>query len=41
MRIPVVLSIRGTQHYPDQEPEIIELVTDGVMVPRSNGWDIS
>lgn len=41
MRIPVVLSLRGTQHYPDQEPEVIELMTDGVMVRRSNGWDIS
>lgn len=41
MRIPVVLSLRGTQYYPDQEPETIELVTDGVMVPRSSGWDIS
>lgn len=41
MRIPVVLSLRGTQRYPDQDPEVIELVTDGVMVRRSNGWDIS
>ena len=41
MRIPVVLSLRGTQSYPDQEPEVIELVTDGVMVKRSTGWDIS
>ena len=41
MRIPVVLTLRGTQHYPDQEPDVIELVTDGVMVRRTNGWDIS
>ena len=37
----VVLSIRGTQKYPDQEPEVIELVTEGTMVFRDGGWDIS
>ena len=41
MRIPVVLSLRGTQRYQDQDPDVIELVTDGVMVRRTNGWDIS
>ena len=37
----VVLSIRGTQKYPDQEPEIIELVTEGTMEFKDGGWDIS
>ena len=37
----VVLSIRGTQKYPDQDPEVIELVTEGTMVFRDGGWDIS
>ncbi len=41
MKQAVVLSIRGQQHYPDQEPEIIELVTDGTMEFRKGGWDIS
>lgn len=37
----VLLSIRGRQSYEDQEPEVIELVTEGTMVFRSGGWDIS
>ena len=37
----VVLSIRGTQKYPEQEPEVIELVTEGTMEFRDGGWDIS
>ena len=37
----VVLSIRGTQKYPDQEPEIIELVTEGTMEFVDGGWDIT
>ena len=36
----VVLSIRGRQAYRDQEPEIIELTTEGEMEFRSGGWDI-
>ena len=40
MKRDVVLSIRGRQTYADQEPEIIELVTDGTMEFRNNGWDI-
>lgn len=40
MKIPVMLSIRGTQHYLDQDPEVIELITDGTMESRENGWDI-
>lgn len=36
----VVLSIRGRQTYADQEPEIIELTTEGTMEFRDGGWDI-
>ena len=36
----VILSIRGKQSYPGQEPEIIELVTEGTMAAVPNGWDI-
>ena len=41
MKRSVVLSIRGTQRYEDQEPEVIELVTEGTMEFRDGGWDIS
>jgi len=41
MKQEVVLSIRGRQRYEDQEPEIIELVTEGTMCFRDGGWDIS
>ena len=41
MKQTVVLSIRGRQTYADQEPEIIELVTEGWMEFRNGGWDIS
>ena len=41
MKQPVVLAIRGQQKYADQEPEVIDLVTEGCMEFRSGGWDIS
>lgn len=41
MKNNVVLSIRGRQTYAGQEPEIIELVTEGTMIFRNGGWDIS
>ena len=41
MKKTVMLSIEGKQRYEDQEPEIIELVTDGTMEFRNGGWDIS
>ena len=41
MRRDVVLSIRGRQTYADQEPEVIELVTEGTMTFRNGVWDIS
>ena len=37
----VVLSIQGRQSYADQEPDTIELVTEGTMEFRDGGWDIS
>ncbi len=41
MKQTVVLSIRGCQRYEEQEPEVIELVTEGVLEKRDGGWDIS
>lgn len=40
MMIPVMLSIKGRQTYVDQEPDTIELVTEGTMEFRNDGWDI-
>ena len=37
----VVLSIRGSQEYPGQPPEVLELTTDGTMEFRNGGWNIS
>ena len=41
MKQDVVLSIQGRQHYGNQEPETIELVTEGTMEFRDGGWDIT
>ena len=41
MKQKVVLSIRGSQHYAETDPETIELVTEGTMEFRDGGWDIS
>lgn len=41
MKQNVVLQIRGRQSYPDQEPEVIELTTEGTMRLRDGGWDIT
>ena len=41
MKQNVILSICGRQCYADQEPEVIELVTDGQMEFRDGGWDIT
>ncbi len=41
MKQTVVLAIRGRQSYADQEPEVIELVTEGTMEYSGGGWDIS
>lgn len=41
MKQNVVLSIRGRQSYLDQEPEIIELVTEGIMEQLEDGWSLT
>ncbi len=41
MKRKVMLSIMGKQSYRDQEPDVMELVTEGVMEFRDGGWDIS
>lgn len=40
MKQNVVLSIRGEQTYVGQEPDVIELVTEGELVGRDGGWDL-
>ncbi len=40
MKQNVMLSIRGRQRYEEQEPEVIELVTQGTMELIQGGWDI-
>ena len=37
MKRAAVLSIRGRQNYPGQEPDVIELVTDGTMERTEKG----
>ena len=41
MKQNVVLSIRGEQAYAGQEPDVIELVTEGVLEKHGDGWDLS
>ena len=41
MKQEVVLNIRGRQRYDGQEPDVIELVTEGTMEFTNGGWDIS
>lgn len=40
MKKEVILSIQGRQAYQDQEPDVIELVTEGTLEYRDGGWDI-
>lgn len=40
MKKTVILSIRGVQTYMEQEPETIELVTEGSMEYKDGGWDL-
>jgi uncharacterized beta-barrel protein YwiB (DUF1934 family) len=40
MKKPVVLNICGKQFYEGQEPEVIELVTEGVLERIPDGWEI-
>lgn len=41
MKRNVLLSITGKQSYQNQEPEVIELVTEGTMEFSEGGWNIS
>ncbi len=41
MKQAVMLRIRGRQFYEDQEPETIELLTEGTLEPVDGGWDIA
>ena len=41
MKQNVLLSLRGRQSYPGQEPDVIELVTDGVLEGEGTSWHIS
>ena len=41
MKRKVMLSILVKQSYQDQEPEVMELVTEGWMEFNNGGWDIS
>lgn len=36
----VLLTIRGCQRYPQQDPEVIELVTEGTLEYVDGGWNI-
>jgi uncharacterized beta-barrel protein YwiB (DUF1934 family) len=40
MKKAVMISICGRQYYPEQEPEVIELVTEGTLQFQDGGWDI-
>ena len=40
MKKNVMLSVRGSQRYLDQEPDVIELITEGTMEYNEGGWDI-
>lgn len=41
MKQKVMLSLHSRQSYEDQEAEELELVTEGTMEFRDNGWEIS
>ena len=40
MKKTAMLSIRGMQRYPDQDPEVIELVTEGTLETYKDGWKL-
>ena len=40
MKRNVMLSIRGTQNYMDQDPDVIELVTEGTLKKTEEGWKL-
>ena len=40
MKKDVILSICGKQSYMDQDPDVIELVTEGTLEEKDGGWDL-
>ena len=36
----VTLSLRGEQSYPGQDPDVIELVTEGTLEDIPDGWKL-
>lgn len=40
MKLPVMLRIEGRQYYSGQEPEVIELMTEGTLEYADGGWNI-
>lgn len=40
-KIPVQLTVRGKQYYDGQEPDVIELVTEGTLEKQKQVWEIS
>ena len=40
MKWDVVLSLTGRQSYMGQEPDVIELVTDGTLEQKESGWEV-
>ena len=41
MKKQVMLSVKGTQSYMDQEPDTIELVTEGILENVDGGWKLT
>lgn len=41
MKREVLLTIRGKQTYSEQEPEVVELVTEGVLESAGSGWKLT
>ncbi len=41
MKQAVMLSLRGQQDYVGQEPEIISLITEGILEKQPDGWSVS
>ena len=41
MKKSALLTIRGTQTYAEQEPEVIELVTEGTLEQTEKGWKLT
>ncbi len=40
MKQPVILSLQGTQYYGGQDPDVIELVTEGTLEFVDGGWEV-